>query len=216
MKYILSFLFGGVCGAGLTLVWLRGDIKKHQESLENDAELPFTAGDENTKENKEKSIRSDSEGSQRPSATSEESRVAYHRIIEQVKSGKKEELPIPVLPRDDVPDSVEDRDDDDGVVVTDPSEGIVEIDIDEYLHDDSNNKERLVYFRGDGIMATESGEIITNPAVLVGTEWEEYVDHYADKTAFLRNHQLVTDYEIYVEYGTYEEEYGPLNMERED
>ena len=95
-------------------------------------------------------------------------------------------------------------------------QGLGEIDEDDFMRNDANEKERLVYYRGDRIMATESGTIITNPAMLVGVTWENCVGNYADRTAFIRNSKLVTDYEIYVEDGLYTDEYGDENNLRED
>jgi hypothetical protein len=94
--------------------------------------------------------------------------------------------------------------------------GCFEIDEEDFLHNDANEKERYVYYRGDRIMATENGTIITNPAMFVGTMWENCVGNYANNTAFIRNSRLNTDFEIYVEDGLYSDEYGDeLNL-RED
>ena len=76
------------------------------------------------------------------------------------------------------------------------------------MHDHDFEKERLIYFKGDKVMATEDGTIIPKPFTLIGGEWENCVGNYADGTAFLRNSNLVTDYEVYVEEGMYEDEFG--------
>ena len=239
MRYVLTFLAGALVGAGGTFLWLRKDIRERQEATEKAAELPFTMGDNETRENMEKSTRSDSgaseghseQGSEEHMATSAQTRVEYHKIMAQVKDDNpvtndirkvdldRQTLQIPLRPRDDVPmeeDPSEVKRELLGYVPEDLNDAIFEIDMDDFMNDDDNEKQHLVFFQGDQIMATEEGSIITNPAILVGTEWNKYVGNYATKTAFVRNPRLVTDYEIYVEEGLYTDEYGPYDIERED
>lgn len=229
MKNLLIFLFGAACGAGGTLLWLRKDIKKElekaHESAQNDDDLPFVMGDGTTPEDSEKCSRSDSEASEghftKPIAVSDENRTKYNKIINAVKNGEQPTLQIPILPREDIPEAHYEEemstDSDYEVQEVDTQRpGFVEIELEEFKHDDEFEKERLVYFQVDRVMATENGVIITNPGMLVGSNWEKYVGKYADRTAFIRNNNLVTDYEIYVEDGTYEDEYGPYDTIRED
>ena len=136
-----------------------------------------------------------------PNALKETTKVQYNKIVEDNYRGKP---PVPVM-ENGSGDSAESADG-----------GCFEIDIDDFMHDDSNEKVRLVYYRGDRIMATENGTILTNPAMFVGTTWENCVGNYADHTAFIRNARLVTDYEIYVEDGLYTDEYGDESLLRED
>lgn len=223
MKNLLIFLFGAACGAGGMLLWLRKDIKKElnkaHESPQNDSELPFTMEDKTNREKEEKPVRSDSgasEGhSERAVSEKEESRMKYNNIINDIKNGTQPKLTIPIMAREDVPEAHYQRDDDQteyDIKETDTSDPqFVEIEIEEFKHDDEYEKERLVYYQDDHIMATENGTIITNPAILVGSDWERYVGDSADRTAFVRNKRNSIDYEIYVENGTYEDEWGPFD-----
>ena len=205
MKYILSFLFGAGCGAGGMLLWLRKDIKKELESREKAEkcdEMPFTMGEgtDNTKEVKaavgpENGLRSE---------TNE--KIAYHKIIAETK-----ENPMPVSMEKGPIVAVTPREEDIFKKKPEPTKEFVDtipISKDEFKEDNGNEKEHLVYFRGDRVMAFENGTIMPNPAMLIGTTWENYIGDYAPRTAYIRNPNLVTDYEIMVEDGLYEDEYG--------
>jgi hypothetical protein len=210
MKNLLIFMFGTAFGSVGTLFYLRKGIKKQLEIIENNAKNEKkeadSGSDDDKKEGKNESENASipfemkEEGT--PVALRESTKINYNRIIEDNYSGKP---PVPVMPREDV---FAGDDETDG--------GCFEIDEEDFMRDDTTEKERLVYYRGDKIMATESGTIITNPAILVGTTWENCVGNYAERTAFIRNSKLVTDYEIYVEDGLYTDEYGDENNYRED
>lgn len=210
MKNLLIFLFGAAVGTVGTLFYLRKGIKKQLEVIENNAKnAEKEAAESGSKEQKDgKQDDSDSsvpfkmDEENVPMAMKESTKINYNRIIEDNYRGKP---PVPIMPNDE---HFAGSDEADG--------GCFEIDEDDFMRNDENEKERLVYYRGDRIMATESGTIITNPAMLVGATWENCVGNYADRTAFIRNSKLVTDYEIYVEDGLYTDEYGDENNLRED
>lgn len=206
MKNLLIFLFGAAVGTVGTLFYLRKGIKKQLEAIENNAKNSEKEASESGSEGQKDGKNEESDSSvpfkmseeNVPMAFKESTKINYNRIIEDNYRGKP---PVPIMPQED--DSAVDG-------------GCFEIDEDDFLHNEDNEKERLVYYRGDKIMATESGTIITNPAMLVGTTWENCVGNYADHTAFIRNSKLVTDYEIYVEDGLYTDEYGDEELLRED
>lgn len=210
MKNLLIFLFGAAVGTVGTLFYLRKGIKKQLEVIENNAKNAEKEAAEygSDKEKDGKQDVSDSsipfkmDEENVPMAMKESTKINYNRIIEDNYRGKP---PVPIMPNDE---HFAGSDETDG--------GCFEIDEDDFMRNDENEKERLVYYRGDRIMATESGTIITNPAMLVGATWENCVGNYADRTAFIRNSKLVTDYEIYVEDGLYTDEYGDENNLRED
>lgn len=209
MKNLLIFLFGASVGAVGTLFYLRKGIKKQLETIENEAKNSGNSGgngekkEENSAENdaKESNIPFEMKEDGMPNALKETTKVQYNKIVEDNYRGRP---PVPIT----------ENGSGDGAEGADG--GCFEIDIDDFMHDDSNEKVRLVYYRGDRIMATENGTILTNPAMFVGTTWENCVGNYADHTAFIRNARLVTDYEIYVEDGLYTDEYGDESLLRED
>ena len=210
MKNLLIFLFGAAVGTVGTLFYLRKGIKKQLEVIENNvknaekeaAECGSDNEKDGKKETSDNSVPFKMDEENVPMAMKENTKINYNRIIEDNYRGKP---PVPIMPNDEY---FAGSDEADG--------GCFEIDEDDFMRNDENEKERLVYYRGDRIMATESGTIITNPAMLVGATWENCVGNYADRTAFIRNSKLVTDYEIYVEDGLYTDEYGDENNLRED
>lgn len=211
----MIFLFGAGFGAGITMLYLhkmikdeldnlqiQGDTRASEVSVEgsegsseggSEGDVPFKMKDDKDSNNDEK----------RPQALKQETKIAYNKLIDSVEKGEKPSAGIPV--REPV------TDENGGYFVDETDGGIYEIDKEEFLNDKSYEQDRLIYYQDDRIMATEDGTIITNPAMLVGGEWERCVGNYADKTAFIRNPRLATDYEIYVEEGAYQDEYGPLS-----
>ena len=115
MKYILTFLFGGVCGAGAMLLLFRKEIKKELESRETAEkcdEMPFTMGEGNDSGNDTKSLREAKNGLRSENdaaiAARKDAKIAYHKIVQETKENS-----IPVTPRDedlfkkaDVPDVI--------------------------------------------------------------------------------------------------------------
>ncbi len=203
MKNLLIFLFGAGVGAIGTLFYLRKDIKKQLEIIENNAKNGTVEAEKEPSKGPEQSnIPFEMKEETVPEAMKETTKVNYNNIVNDNYRGNP---PVPVSENSGY---FVGQDETDG--------GIFEIDMDDFTRDETNEKERLVYFRGDKIMATERGTIITNPAMLVGTMWENCVGNYANNTAFIRNSRLVTDYEIYVEDGLYTDEYGDENNFRED
>lgn len=210
MKNLLIFLFGASVGAVGTLFYLRKGIKKQLETIENEAK---NSGNDGQKEAEKSSENGKTEATESnipfemkedsmPNALKETTKVQYNKIVEDNYRGRP---PVPIMESNG-----------NSVGMDESDGGCFEIDIDDFMHDDSNEKVRLVYYRGDRIMATENGTILTNPAMFVGTTWENCVGNYADHTAFIRNARLVTDYEIYVEDGLYTDEYGDESLLRED
>lgn len=218
MKYLLSFLFGAAVGAGGTLLWLRKDIKKEldirSKASESD-DMPFTMGEGNDTGNGSESLRGAKNGLRSeesvPVARREETRVEYNKIINAVKTGEDITLKVPVLPREDVPEAhyISEEEKRANFVDRDEPEDIFPIDHVTFAYEKDYEQRQLVYFMGDHIMCTENGTVIDSPALFVGTDWEQYIGKDRDRTAYIRNPKLNTDYEIYVEDGLYEDEYGP-------
>lgn len=227
MKYILSFLFGVGCGVGGTLLWLRKDIKQELENARQEAstgsELPFTVGNIITGSNQEKAVRSDSEGSERPSRNdirqNAENRVEYNKMIDEINSGVKPSAPILVHEREEAVDSDSEGSEDDSITLLNDQPDIIRpIDIEEFKYEDKYEKVELVYFSTDRVMATENGCVYPNPAICVGSDWEQYVGRYANREAFIRNERQMTDYDISIEDCTFAEYFGfdPYGNEEEN
>ena len=194
MKNLLIFLFGAAVGVGGTMLWLRKGIKKELEEIKKsktNEEVPFVVNEEEGK----------TEGDKKAQV-----KAQYHETVNQYNTT------VPMRETEEKTDSTIDPEEG----FSDTDGGIVEIDCDDFMHNQDNEKVRLVYFRGDHVMCEENGTVIAAPAMLVGGNWENCVGNYADRTAFIRNSRLVTDYEIYVEDGLYVDEYGVNEDYRED
>lgn len=195
MKNFMVLLLGIGIGVGGTLFWLRKDIKKQIQEMENTKKM----NENGSKEGDDMPFSMENPVVELPKEPQKQEKIAYNNIPLEEKDAEI----------NDSSDDIHGSDETDG--------GIFEIDVDEMMHNHEYEKERLVYFRGDKIMATESGTIISNPFLLVGGEWENCVGNYAENTAFIRNPKMVTDYEIYVEDdGLYADEYGDVGSDFED
>lgn len=220
MKNLLIFLFGAAIGAGGMLLWLRKDIKEELEKAEksgseSNSEPPFTVKNDTETNEKEAKIVAANDSYE----PEKRAKVPYHTLF-QGSEGKTSELFSDTRDSGIFTHVRENEDENDnpeaGFIGNDETDGgVFEIDKDDFMADDGYEQERLVYYRGDKIMATEDGTIVTNPFILVGGEWDKCVGNYADRTAFIRNPRLVMDYEIYVEDGLYSDEYGPPDGYRE-
>lgn len=226
MKNILIFLFGAACGAAGSLFYLRKEVKKELaerdqkaemvKNEEKEADLPFEMKKNEAKIQNTLDENADKVTVNQPVAVRETTRIAYNNIVNQVKNGEKMKPgpSVPVMPREDIDQSIDESlvdsnnilDDDESLNVR--AEVFLEIDKDTFEYDKDYEKDRIVYFKGDRIMCTEAGTVIDNPYLLVGNQWEDWIGDYAENTAFVRNVRLTTDYEVYVENGTYVDEYG--------
>ena len=196
MKYFFTFIAGVAVGAGGMMLWLRKDIKKQLDEIKTDSVAP------DIQEEKEP---------EKPD--SEEKRKEYHKAVMEVIDAVPtpyREMSIAAMEKNE-----EQNEDEEPPVEKKRTIDIHGIDADTFIHDHDYMQEHIVYYRGDKIMATENGTRIEKPAILVGNLWEDEIGRYANRTAFIRNHSLMTDYEIYVEDGSYVDEYGPID-DRED
>lgn len=227
MKNLLIFLFGAVVGAAGTFIYFRKDIKEELKNAENTSSEAGSNSENGSESGENVPFIVDENGQKTDKI------VAAGSVIEGSGSGIKAKIPYNTLfegsenttggmfldPRESGIFG-QTRDDDDteaGFIGHNETDGgVFEIDKDDFNADDGYEQERLVYYRGDKIMCTEDGTIVTNPFILVGGEWDKCVGNYADHTAFIRNARLVTDYEIFVEDGLYSDEYGPPDGYRED
>ena len=215
MKNLIYFMLGFGVGAAGCFLWLHKEIKKIAEKQAKEAEVPFTV-DENGKngenEANEKASVSAVEG---PTSDRNEAKVQYNEIVKNTVEGHSEpptaswgSIPVPVMPREEEKIGMGNEDLEKNFITPEPGEeGIFEIDEQEYLAETGDEKEFLMWFRGDHILCEENGTIISNPVMLIGNGWTQYVGHYAHDTAFVKNARLCTKYEIKCEEGLYTDEF---------
>lgn len=186
MKNLLIFLFGIGIGAGGTLIWLRKGIRKRIEEIESNAnsknEEPFVMNEGTPADDKNEKPTVSSQ-----ITVSDEDKAEYFKKIDETMNG-------PVAAEEDIPEKPR-------------MSEIVEIDSDDFLHNHEYDKVKFVFFTDDKVMAMDNGQKIEKPFMFIGNGWEQYVGHYENRTAFVRNLKEMTDYEIYVENGAYSDEY---------
>lgn len=226
MKNLLIFLFGALVGAGGTFIYLRKEIKQELNDIREANEVPFTVGEDdknggNGAESKAEVSNNDKNTdfnaadvaavTQREAEMARnEAKVAYNKIIDDISTGRKPAASVPVMPREESDDQMSIDNEYEGHFADEDgaTDGYFEIDLDEFRNDKSNEKENYVYYMGDHVMATENGTIITNPALLVGNNWESLVGKYKKDSAFIRNAKMCTDYEIVVDPDAYADRYS--------
>lgn len=222
MKTVLSFLFGVAVGAVGAVLWLHKDIKKELEDIRSNGptepEVPFTCGEGNDTTNEPNALRSEISGITAQMSNiappTREEKVAYNKIINDVKTGTTPPVPIPVMEREESPFDRELREIAEQEELEEP-DGFDIIDRETYDSRDGFIKDRLVYYTMDKIMCTEAGSIIPTPATLVGPNWEVGLGVSSPHESFVRNFRLKTDFEIYVEEGLYTDEYGEYIFEED-
>lgn len=230
MKCLFSFLLGVGCGVGGTVLFIHKELKKQMNELQDRYEkeaktqnasesdgkapisndMPFVVSD-TTNEKNAAMLNSDGE---KPIAIQKKTRTKYENLIRDNYEGELQK-PSPNLAEAQMRENGEEENDTDPVVETsrdvfyDPNaEHWEPIDDYEFNNNPGFDKDELVFFAGDRVLATMSGAVIENGYILIGNAWESEVGHYDDRTAYIRNNKSAVDYAIYVEDGCYRDEYG--------
>lgn len=196
MKNFIIFLGGCFVGACGTFVYLRKDIKKKLAEMNaapesfldppatKEEDVPFTVDDP---EKVVHEVREVNVSTNKPNTSA----VRYDKLVRDLDS--KGEGGNVVVEND-----ILDRDRFEPVV--DKNE----------LNDTIYDRERYVFYQGDQVLSTEAGTIIEKPATVIGTEWDQYTGIIFDKTSLIRDKRRMAILEIYVEDGTYSDEYGDI------
>lgn len=82
------------------------------------------------------------------------------------------------------------------------------IDPDEFGESDYAT-ETLDYYEGNGVLVDAFGEVVKNPAEIVGEDFADHFGDYGDRdkdTVFIRNDSQGIDYEICRDYGSFSED----------
>lgn len=74
----------------------------------------------------------------------------------------------------------------------------------DYGENDEYETIRLTYY-SDGVLTDEDDEVITNPSELVGRDFASHFGDYEDDSVFIRNDNRKIDFEILMDYRTYQE-----------
>lgn len=84
-------------------------------------------------------------------------------------------------------------------------ETIYEITLEDFMSDSLFDKGYLTYYRGDGVLSTESDEMVEDPAYALGESGKNLALYDSD-TIYIRNTRVGCDYQIDFVSGSYSEE----------
>ena len=74
----------------------------------------------------------------------------------------------------------------------------------DYGENDEYETISLTYY-SDGVLTDEDDEVITNPGELVGEDFASHFGDYEDDSVFIRNDDRKIDFEILMDYRTYQD-----------
>lgn len=74
----------------------------------------------------------------------------------------------------------------------------------DYGENDEYETISLTYY-SDGVLTDEDDEVITNPGELVGEDFVSHFGDYEDDSVFIRNDDRKIDFEILMDYRTYQD-----------
>lgn len=237
MKYVFSFIFGAAVGAGVTFLLLHKEIKKELDEIRenssangengpespvngpNSNEMPFVVSeggnDKNSTDGNSAAQRGVSVAAvtvNQPVAVQEKTHIRYENLIRDNYGGEVQN------PSENAVNLQKREEESAGVgTAAEISQEIFDdvngnhwtpIDNEEFDNNPGFSKDRLVFYEGDRVLCTDNGNVIENGYLLIGDNWEDEVGHYANRTAYIRNNKTAVDYEIYVEAGSYRDEWG--------
>lgn len=84
-------------------------------------------------------------------------------------------------------------------------ETIYEITLEDFMSDSLFDKGYLTYYRGDGVLSTESDEMVEDPAYALGESGKNLALYDSD-TIYIRNTRVGCDYQVDFVSGSYSEE----------
>jgi hypothetical protein len=168
---------------------LKKDKKTENDAKDSDEdELPFTVGKGN-EEMTDNKIRT-------PSNTVNTSRVKYNALVRKTMASEDIEDSKPDDPQDAFFEELKDK------PQFEPIHDMGD------FNDPNFDTETYVFFRGDGVFCTDEGTIVERPALLVGTEWMNWIGEVKPRTALVRDNKRIKSIDITVEDGLYSDEYG--------
>lgn len=202
MKNFIIFLSGCFVGACGTFIYLRKDIKKQLEvmaqnsqNLDNEEDIPFNVSEGKIEEGAISSAKvtgssldtvSISKKARRPDTH----KTNYTSLVREATSAEGvNSVAENYISEKDRFEPVVDRNE---------------------LNDTLYGREHYVFYEGDQVLSTEAGSIIEKPAVLIGTDWDQYRGIIFENTSLIRDKKRMVICEILVEPGTYSDEYGDI------
>ncbi len=214
-KGVLIFCMGAVSGAVGSLFYLRKEFEKKVE--EECAVREMAIKDlQNTQANLEKELKTahnqiDSKTSR---AIIEREGYSSDNVTAMIRN-ERTEPPRGLRNNYIGPNKVIFSVDENGNIDDSPSEGPADVPYGISSEDfigtrPEYDKTTLTFYMNDLTMANEEGDIIQDPAYLVGEreEWMREVGASEDSIAYIRNERIATDYEIICENKSYTDDWA--------
>lgn len=207
------FVAGAVTGAVGSLLYLRGEFKK---KVEEEVATRDMAIRELKRRSEESEIKA---------------KVAQNRIDSKVAEGVSKALGysednVSALVRNaprthskasqrktDIKKGVVYSIDENGEAESYPTEGNADIpygiSVDDFLLTKKEyDKTSLTFYKKDGTLSTEDGDVVEDINYILGADWEQYIGKYEDGIAYIRNENAGTDYEVICEDRKYTDDYA--------
>ena len=204
---------GAVSGAVGSLFYLRKDFeKKVNDEIEARERIKTEFND---KEDEKKRIRDAAKIDSKTSrAIIEREGYSSDNVTAMIRN-ERTEAPRGLKTHSTVRKNVVFSIDENGEVDDSPSEGPADVPYGISSEDfigtrPEYDKTTLTFYMNDLTMANEEGDIIQDPAYLVGEleEWMREVGTSEDSIAYIRNERIATDYEIICENKSYSDDWA--------
>ena len=185
-KYVMTFISGAVIGAAGVLLWLRKDYnKKIEEAVTEHEQKAAEAKKEAEKAKKE--LESEKKNADVRLQNELCRRLGYTGDAAEVMTRKA-----------DTRDSrASERHSERGNIEYPEPYGISG---DDFLYDNKEfSKITLMYYKVDGVLATENGDVIEDVPFVIGEYWKNEIGKYDDDVAYIRNEKAGSDYEVVCE-----------------
>ena len=180
IKLALAFLGGAGVGSGVTCLVMKKLAKKENSSSDDKKTITELTRMRDEIAANEKHIKD------------------LNRVIDRYEKEEYERLTNPnryIGTRTDIPPEEKSRED----------ETIYEITLEDFMSDSLFDKGYLTYYRGDGVLSTESDEMVEDPAYALGESGKNLALYDSD-TIYIRNTRVGCDYQVDFVSGSYSEE----------
>lgn len=197
IKLALAFLGGAGAGSGVTCL-----VMKKLAKLEVIVPLPYIIKKENRSSDYKETImklETEIKAMQDMHAADEKHMEDLNRTIDKYEKEVYEYLTNPnrysTAAHTDIPPEEKARED----------ETIYEITLEDFMSDSLFDKGYLTYYRGDGVLSTESDEMVEDPAYALGESGKNLALYDSD-TIYIRNTRVGCDYQVDFVSWSYSEE----------
>ena len=194
-KYVMTFISGAVIGAAGVLLWLRKDYNKkieeavteHEQKAAEAKKEAEKAKKELESEKKNADVRLQNELSRRLGYTGDAAETMIRKADTRDSRGSQR------------------RSEKGNVEFPEP----YGISGDDFLYDNKEfSKITLMYYKEDGVLATEDGQEVHDVLLVLGSHWQDEIGKYDDDIAYIRNEKAGSDYEVVCEDLEYAQVYG--------